>query len=78
MDGVSTGLRKRFLGDDSLETLFLALDAISQASVRLHRQQRENSIDIALFGVAAALRAIRPAMDMVVNMISVFHQVPRL
>jgi hypothetical protein len=69
---------ERVLGHNPLEILFVALDAISKAPVGLHRQQRENCIDVALFDDIAALRSVNLAKDVVVDMICVFHGVPRL
>jgi hypothetical protein len=69
---------ERVLGHDPLEILFVALDAISQASVGLHRQQRENCVDVALLDHIAALWPIDLAMDVVVDMICVLHGVPPL
>jgi len=71
-------MTERVLGHYSLEILFLALDSISRTSVGLHRQERENCIDIALLDDFAALRSVNLAEDMVVDMISVLHRVPRL
>jgi hypothetical protein len=40
------GTAQQVLGHNPLETLVLALDAISRAPVRLYRQQREDCIDM--------------------------------
>ena len=64
-------MTERVLGHNPLEILFLALDPISKTSVGLHRQQRENCIDIASLDDVAALRSVNLAEDMVVDMISV-------
>src|SRR5664279_773471 len=69
---------ERVLGRNPLEILFVALDAISKASIGLHRQQCENCIDVALRDDIAALRPLNLAKDVVVDMVCVFHGVPRL
>jgi len=37
---------QQFLGNNPLEILFLAFDAVSRAPVSLYRQQREDGIDV--------------------------------
>src|ERR1700681_3574645 len=66
---------QQFLGNNPLEILFLAFDAISRAPVSLYRQQREDGIDVTRLDNTPALRSV---MDMVVDMINVLHRIPRL
>lgn len=66
------------LGDNPLEILFLALDAVTRAPVGLYKLQRDDRIYIALLDNIAALRSLKLVEDLVVDMINVFHRVPRL
>jgi hypothetical protein len=81
MNGKSGGLvetTQQFLGYDPLEILFPALDAIPGTPVRLYGQQGENGIDVTRLDKIAALRPLMLVMDVVVDMIDVFHVRPRL
>ena len=69
---------EQVLGHDPLEILFLALDAVPRAPVRLYGQAREDCIDIALLDNIAALRSVMLVQDVVVDMVDVFHGVSRL
>jgi hypothetical protein len=69
---------QQILGHNPLESLFLALDAVSGAPVRLYRQECDDRVDIALLYHFAALRSLKLVEDVVVDMIDVFHCLPRL
>jgi hypothetical protein len=80
LDGKSSGLvetTEQFLGYDPLEILFVALDPIPRTPVRLYGQQGENGIDMTRLDSVAALRPLMLVMDVVVDMIDVFHVRPR-
>jgi hypothetical protein len=81
LHGNSGGLietTQKFLGYDPLEILFPALDAIPGTPVRLYGQQGENGIDMTRLDSVAALRPLMLVMNVVVDMIDVFHVLPRL
>jgi hypothetical protein len=64
---------QQLLGYNPLEILFLALDAISRAPVRLYGQQCKNGIDVTWLDIVTALRSVMLVVDVVVDMIDVFH-----
>src|ERR1700681_4239436 len=69
---------QQFLGNNPLEILFLAFDAISRAPVCLYRQQCKDGIDVTQLDNTPALRSVMLVVDMVVDMINVLHRIPRL
>jgi hypothetical protein len=72
------GTAQQILGHNPLEILVLALDAISRASVCPYREQPEDGIDMTCLDNVTALRSLKLVEDVVVDMVDVFHRVPRL
>src|ERR1019366_877124 len=54
---------QQVLGHNPLEILFLALNAVPRAPVRLYGQAREDCIDVALRDNIAALRSVMLVQD---------------
>ena len=80
LDGKSGGLvetTQQFLGYDPLEILFVALDPIPGTPARLYGQQGENGVDTTRLDSVAALRPLMLVMDVIVDMVDVFHVRPR-
>jgi hypothetical protein len=59
---------QQFLGNNPLEILFLAFDAISRTPVCLYGQQCEDGIDVTQLDNTPALRSVMLVVDMVVDM----------
>jgi hypothetical protein len=81
LDGKSGGLvekTQQFLGYDPLEILIVALDPIPRTPVRLYGQQGKDGIDMTRLDSIATLRPLMLVMDVVVDMIDMFHVRPRL
>jgi hypothetical protein len=72
------GTAQQILGHNPLEILVFALDAISRAPVRPYREQPEDGIDMTRLDNITALRSLKLVEDVVVDMVDVFHRVPRL
>ena len=72
------GTAQQVLGHNPLESLFLALDAVPWAPVSLYRQQCKNCIDMTWLDNFTTLRSLKLVEDVVVDMINVFHVLPRL
>jgi hypothetical protein len=69
---------QQILGHNPLEILFLALDPVSRAPVRPDRKECDDRVDIAFLDHFAALRSLKLVEDVVIDMIGVFHRLPRL
>ena len=61
---------------NTLEILSFAFDAVSNASVRLNREARNDSIDGPFAIVGAALRSLALMMNVVVDREEVGHSIP--
>jgi hypothetical protein len=72
------GTAQQVLGHHALEIFVLALDAVPRAPVRFYRQERDDRVDVALLDNIAALRPLKLVEDVVVDMVDMFHRVPRL
>jgi hypothetical protein len=72
------GTAQQILSHNPFEILVLALDAVPGAPVRLYRQECEDCIDVTWLDSFTALRSLKLVEDVVVDMIDVFHVLPRL
>jgi hypothetical protein len=72
------GTAQQVLSHNPFEILVLALDAVPGAPVGLYRQECEDCIDMTWLDNFTALRSLKLVEDVVVDMIDVFHVLPRL
>jgi hypothetical protein len=72
------GTAQQVFSHNPLEILVLALDAVPGAPVRPYRQECEYCIDMAWLNNITALRSSKLMEDIVIDMVDVFHRVPRL
>jgi hypothetical protein len=72
------GTAQQVFSHNPLEILVLALDAVPGAPVRPYRQECEYCIDMTWLDNITALRSLKLVKDIVVDMVDVFHRVPRL
>jgi hypothetical protein len=72
------GTTQQVLSHNPFEILVLALDTVPGAPVRLYRQECEDCIDMTWLDSLTALRSLKLVEDVVVDMIDVFHVLPRL